>query len=156
MSKKDKTKEELLTEAQLRAVEIDDMALDEEIMEAPGDLAYWNASYTKALREYLIEKHEFSITHAKVRMKIRAEKADATPKLTNDDVNALIALDEEHQTAELKFIEAEAEKERLKKFAEAVAAKKDMVQSLGAKLRSELEGDPNIRKQHRGRREYRE
>lgn len=144
----------VLTKAQLDAVSIDDVALDEELMKAPGDIAYWNALFTDALRSYLLEKHECAIVRAKARLRIKADTLkDKTTKYTVDDINALLDTDDVVSEADIKLVHAEATKDKYKKFAEAVVAKKDMLQSLGAKLREEMRGDPVIRNLHRSSRE---
>ena len=142
------TGEVMVSKMMLGAVAIDDLALDEEFLRLPSDLAYWNAQYTAANKKYLIEKHECRVTEARVRMVLREETLKDKPKPTGDDLKAMVHEDEEYIEAHMKYVLADAEKERLKKFAEAVAAKKDMLQSIGAKLRVELSNDPVVRNQH--------
>jgi hypothetical protein len=137
---------ELLVDKQLEAIEIDMSDLNEAIIRAPGDIAYWNQIYTDAQRKYLLAKQDYGIVRAKAWMKIREEGKSKTGKaLTVDDLKALVEIDEEVQEVSLALIEAEADKEKKKKFAEAVVAKKDMIQSLGAKLREEMRSDFSIR-----------
>ncbi len=142
------TGEVMVSKMMLGAVMIEDMALDEEFLRLPSDLAYWNAQYTSANKTYLLEKHECRVTEARIRLIIREETLKDKPRPTGDDLKAMVYEDEEYQDAHKKYVLAEADKERLKKFAEAVAAKKDMLQSIGAKLRVELENDPVVRNQH--------
>lgn len=144
----------LVTKEMLDAVKIDDLALDEEFIRFPGDLAYWNAKYAKSLEAYLIAKHEFEVTKARLWIEIKNEELAADNKVTVDDIKCMVMLREEWEEAHLAFIRAEVQKEKMKKFTEAVSSKKDMLQSLGAKLRVELEGDPSIRHQHREARQY--
>jgi hypothetical protein len=143
---KDKT---LLSKKELEAVATDDLLLNEEFIRMAGDMAHHNRRYTDANREFLLEKHESSIVEAKARLRIRTETLTDKPKPTDNDLKAMVTVDSEVQQANLRRVEAEAEKEKLKRFAEAVVAKKDMIQSLGAKVREEMRGDPAIRDLHR-------
>lgn len=134
-----KYKDAGLSKAQLDAVIIDENQLDNEFIELPAQLAYWNALYTQANRQYLLDKHELRITEARLRLKMREEHGDDKPKPTNDDIIAYVHTDPEYIEAHSRYIESDADMLAKKKFAEAVSAKKDMLQSFGAKLRAEME-----------------
>lgn len=141
--------ESLMIKAQLDAVKIDELALDEEFIRFAGDLAYWNAVYSNAIKEYLIEKDECEIIRAKVWIRTKEKTKNDKPKPTVDDLKAMVTLDKEYKKARARLIDAEAEKESTRRFAEAMVAKRDMLQSLGAKIRVEMLGDPRIRDMHR-------
>lgn len=146
----------LLTKAQLDAVHINDMALDDELNHAAGNLAYWNARYTNANRDFLISRHVQRILIAKLRLEIREEHIDDKPKLTADDITAHIHAHPDYERDHMSYVLAEADMLKFKKFAEAVAVKADQLRSIGAKLRAEMDGDHTVRVQHRENRKDRQ
>jgi hypothetical protein len=142
--------EAILSEARRNAAIIDDLALDEEFRRTPSDLAYWNERYSQALKTYLLAKQRKETTWARLWLEIREGESAGDPKhrVTVDDLKAMVQVRDEYQEVELETIEAEAAKESIKRFCDAISAKKDMLQSLGAKLRAEMDGDPAIRALH--------
>lgn len=151
----DDSGELLLSKAQVEATSIDELDLDREFSEAAGNLAYWNAKYTAANREFLVARHNSRITEARLRMLMKEEHKDDKPKATVDDITSYIHTHEDYETDHMAYVEAEAEAEKMKKFAEAVKAKLDMLRSVGAKLRAEWEGDPTTKRYHRDNRDDR-
>lgn len=130
----------------LEVIDLDDAQLNEEYTKYSGDLAYWNARYVKALRSYMLAKFIYEKTRARLWLEIREDAKAEGDRLTADDLKCEVRMRDEYEQAHLALIEAEAEKERMRKFAESLTAKRDMLQSFGAKLRAELEGDPSLRK----------
>ena len=133
------------------SVEIDDLVLDAEFIRVPADLAFWSARYADSVKVYLLAKLEKERVQGKVRLMLKAEAVIEKNKMTADDLEAAVANDPDYLDAAVVLIESDAEMKHAKGRVEAVAAKKDMVQSLGAKLRSEMERDPMIRQEHRNR-----
>lgn len=132
------------------SVKLDDFALDEEMRRAPADIAYWNERYARAHKAHLLAKLEEDRTRARRRMEIKA-LAEAGPKgkaPTVEDMKAAVEADSEVYDATVRAIEAEVEKVRLRGVVDAVSAKIEMVRSLGAKLRIEMQNDPAVREQH--------
>jgi len=140
--------EQLLSRNRLNTIQLDDMALDEEFRRTAQDLAYWNQRYTLALKAYLQAKHNSKTVWSRLYLEIRTDETAEGTKVTIEDLKSMVQVRTEYQDAELAHIEAEANKESLRRFVESAQAKKDMLQSLGAKLRSEMEGDPAIRQLH--------
>jgi hypothetical protein len=143
----------LLTEKQLEAISINDFDLHNELVKYPGELAYWNARYSDAIEEYLLAKHEYEIVKARIYLTIKTERTLKAKKSkskppTGDDMKALVPDDVEYQEVHMDLIETEIEKEKCRRFAEAMVAKGDMLRSLGAKLREEMKGDPSVRREH--------
>jgi hypothetical protein len=132
-------------------VRIDDMVLDEEFIRVPSDLAFWSARHAEAVRTHLIAKLEAEKARAKAHLKLKAEAEIAGKKMTVADLDAHIYHDPDYLDAAVALIEAESEKKRLQGCVEAVHAKKEMVQSLGAKLRAEMERDPLVKAEQRNR-----
>lgn len=158
------TGEVIVSKAQLAAVTIDDLALDEEMMRAPRDIAYWQARFSESVNAYLLEEAEHEKASGRRHLEIKAVsqeteklvfgKGQVIKKPTVDDIKAAVAADEELFEIRQRVIQAEALMKRLKGFCDALTAKKDMTQSLGAKLREQLRGDPALRASHRESREY--
>lgn len=134
------------------AIDIDENLITEEYQRLPGDLAYYNAQLAQATRAYLAAKRAVEKTEARLTLKYgHSSEAHLKPegwKKPNDAiVDALVQEDEEMEVAAQLLIEAEAERARLIGVVEAVRAKREMIVSLGAHLRIELQGDPILREQ---------
>lgn len=137
-------------------------SLEEEFRRLPAELAYWNAKYAAAYRALaLAEAHRRSVTsrtHLEMRERLKSvteEELAKTPKAklrqpTVGDIEALVEGDELVILARRAELEAECEKVRIQGAVEAVRTKKDMLVSLGAHIRAEMEGDPVLREQVRG------
>ena len=67
----DKTRDEYLAEC----VVINDFALDEEFIRMPADMAYWNARYADALRNYLLAKLDHERNAARLHLRTKAANA---------------------------------------------------------------------------------
>lgn len=145
----DETGEILLSKAQLEAVQIDELQLEDEFREVAAKLAYWNARYADANRRFLVERHELRIMEAQLWLEEREDAENEKPKPTVDDIKARVHTRKEYKAAHMRYVEADAEQLKMKKFSEAVSAKKDMLQSIGAFKRAEMEGDPVTRQQVR-------
>lgn len=132
-----------------RCVETEPMALEEEYVRLPADLAYWNARFADCLRTYLRTKLDFEQTEARLRLETRERLLADAKKPTESQVDATVLGLPEMVQARLLLVEAEVAKVRAAGVCEAVRAKKDMLVSLGAHVRAEMNGDPMIREQHR-------
>ncbi len=128
-----------------QCTKIDDTQLDNEFIELPSALAFWSAQYAEAIRDQMTAKHNLESVSAKLHLVTKAEAEFTKKKLTVADTESKVRESPEYTDAMLLLIEAEARKARLKGCLEAVHAKKDMLQSLGAKLRAEMGADPMVR-----------
>lgn len=130
------------------SVTLDPEALDEEMVRLPADYAYWNELHSVAFRQYHAAKMNEDMVRAARRMELREEKLDDKGKgPTVGDLDAMVATDADVQQAQLDTIEAETEMKRLKGVLDALSMKRDMVQSIGARLRIEMMSDPMVREQ---------
>lgn len=131
--------------------EIDPVDLNREFCELAPRLAFWNAQLAEATKKSMIAKAEWDAEAARKLLESREEaRLDPKSKVTVDEINAKVLLDDEVSDAHAVWIEAEAERVRLRGIVEAVLCKRDMLQSLGAKLRAEMQGDPVLRSQMAG------
>jgi hypothetical protein len=128
------------------SVGVDDFLLDEEFRRVAADQAYWNARYAAALKAHLLAR--LDAKRARARVWAEQREALAGTKHTVSDIEAAVDQDERWLGAARAEIEAESERALMRGYAEAVGTKRDALQSLGAKLRKEMEGDLRVARQH--------
>jgi hypothetical protein len=136
-----------------RAVRIDPLDLREEYMRLPGDLATANARYAEALDAYLeAEAHAKSET-AKLYLQLRELMAIKGDRVT--EAMLLATLESSPKWLEIRgrVVSAEVDKVRARGLCDAIHAKREMLVSLGAHVRKEMDNDPTIRKQYQDRNE---
>lgn len=132
-------------------VQIEPLALEEEFIRLPADLAYWNERYSQAVRAFLVSKIEAERCEARLHMEVRTRLAAAAPEgakskgPTVADIEAAVESQPELQAARMRALDAEVDKVRLQGVLDAVRAKRDMLVQLGARARIEMEADPVIR-----------
>ena len=129
----------------LDCVRIEPLAIQEEFVRCPRDLAYWNERYAHAYEEQVTSKLDLERVEGMTRIRIEAQHADAKKKVTVPTVDALVLNDDDVYNAKVRHIKAEVEVVRIKGVLDAVRAKRDMIVSIGAHIRAELAGDPTIR-----------
>lgn len=130
-------------------VGIDPLQINEEFIRIPGDLAYWNAKYARALRKYLTLKVDLDIQRARLEPMLRKVIIDGGGKPTVDQVKAQIEQHDDIISLRYQLVDAEVEKNEVFGSLDAIRSKKEMLVSLGAHLRAEMGGDPLIRDQQR-------
>lgn len=133
---------------------IDPLRLQDEFVSLPAVLAYWNQryaeSYERLQRAKVCEKRTRSI----LRIRKRQELLMSGVRVTESQVESAVDEAPEMVEAELDLIRAEAEKVRIQGACEAVRTKRDMVISIGAHVRAEMQGDPSLRRLSSERRVY--
>ncbi len=126
-------------------VKIEPLALQEEFIRQPSDLAYWNELCSRAIRKHLAAKLDLEMLESKLYLQqtaaIETQGKRATQKIVESEIHA----QEEWHTAKLRVIECEADVAKLKGCVEAVRVKKDMLIQMGADRREEMKGSPRIR-----------
>jgi len=128
------------------SVEMDDVTqLDDAMRRLSGDLSYWNNQYAQSHKKFNRLKVETDKLHGRMYMMHRASLMNEHGKATEPMIKAAVDMDEDYHDIKIELVDAEAEKIRLKGVCESVVAKKDMLQSIGAKLRIEMGHDPSIR-----------
>ena len=119
--------------------------LQEEYVRLPADLAYWSARFADALREFLRLKLKADRMEAQVRIEHRERLSTGGGKVTESMVDAAVETDPRLHEAQDAALVAECEKVRLYGVLDSIRAKRDMLQSLGAQVRAEMEHDPITR-----------
>lgn len=158
----------------LECVQIDPILINEEFVRIPADLAYWNARYAQTIKRSLTAKMDLDkcITDGKKAVAemeglclqdARKELGRSNPRVTESMVAAAVATDERllaerekwsaaEYRARQAYIDAEADKALIYGNVDAVRAKREMVVSLGAQIRKEMETDPSIGERARAHR----
>lgn len=124
--------------------EIDPNDLNDEFVKIPGAIAYWNAQLAEATRLHAIAKLDYEREWARLFCTLRDGKGDKKAPAV-DAIKAMCDTDDDLYELKLDVIEKDAERMRLRGIVDAVLGKRDMLQSLGAKLREEMRGDPTLR-----------
>jgi hypothetical protein len=127
-------------------VRIEPMALEEEYVRLPGDLAYWNAEYASAYRRWLEAKIACDAGEGQAAFEWRNQlELDSKGRVTAAEVESRVRVDTEVLRLRRAEAEAEADKVRLYGVLDAIRSKRDMLISLGAHIRQEMENDPMVR-----------
>lgn len=132
-----------------QAVGIDPLAIQEEYVRVPAELAYWNCKYAEAVNRHLRAKHHLEVTEAQLRFLCRDALEEAGRKVTESTVDSAMLRHSSYEPARFAAIEAEVEVKRLAGVVDAVRTKRDMLVSLGAHVRAEMQHDPVIRSEQR-------
>lgn len=123
-------------------------ALEEEFVRVPGDMAYWNNLYANAYQLWLEAKLARELLYAQI---YKSEKsrllASSKGRVTEGEVESEVLADHAYQNARVREIQTESDKLRLHGIMEAIRSKRDMLISIGAHQRAEMQGDPTIRRQ---------
>lgn len=138
-----------LDEYERRVALIDPLRLHEAYIALPADLAHWNARLAEAFEAYLRADFERDKMEARLSLEGRHALAIEQGKVTEAQVRERVRLDPRWEEISLAAIEAEARKVRTRGIVDAILAKKEMLISLGAHVRKEMEHNPVLRDQHR-------
>jgi len=137
-------------------IAIEPVAIQEEYVRFPADLAYWNGRAADTLLTHLRTKSELERVEAQLNIELRETVAAEGKKVTVDMLEAMVRVHPTYQAAKLTAIEAEVAKARHAGFVDSLHSKREMLISMGAHIRKEMEGDPVLREQIRGTRLARE
>lgn len=123
------------------AVTIMPEAITEDFVRVPSDLAYYNAIYSDAIDMLLTAKRKVEECEAELR---REYRASADVKVTESYLDSCVALDPRYKILRESVDRAEVNKSRANGVVDAIRAKKEMLISLGAHIRAEMNGQPSI------------
>ena len=143
-----------LDDAVRDAVAIEPLAIEEEFIRLPADLAYRNEMYASAYRRFLVAKHEADRTYSRLMMEHRATlEASNDKRPTEGAIKASVENDPDWDLAQRRLIDAEVGKISAYGVVDAIRTKRDALISIGAHIRAEMGGDPSTRARHRGARD---
>lgn len=128
-----------------QCLDIDEANLDEHFKRLPGELAYWTARYAEAYKA-----HEIAVADLKAVRGRELVDAKATMQVngkppTDTWLTAHVDSHEDVMDAHVQAANCLADKIRLRGVVDTMMAKRDMLQSWGAKLRVQMMGDPTVR-----------
>lgn len=137
-------------EAYRRAcVRVEPEAIQDEYVRVPSDLAYWSEMHANCYREWQLAKftreQEWGAAVTRSRAMLSSERGGSGRGPTVDQVDAVAVTDEGFVKAKRDEVYLEAETKRLAGMVDAVRSKRDMLISLGAHIRAEMERDPLIK-----------
>jgi hypothetical protein len=132
------------------SVAIEPLALQEEYVRLPSDMAHWGARYARAFKAWKLAALAEERVEAELHLEHRERLAmlgggEGKKGPTVDAVKSAVVNDQRYHDAHYRTIEAEVEKLRVQGTLEAVRAKREMLVSLGAQLRAEMQSDPRVR-----------
>jgi hypothetical protein len=136
-------------EALEKVFDIDPMDLTPAFCQLPADLAYWGARYADAHRQAAAAKADEKQIHGANWEVARDRVTAIRGKATLDDIKAAIEQIDDVRRARENTIEAEYEKVRLLGIVDAIRSKRDMLISVGAHVRAEMDHDPSIKSRNR-------
>lgn len=127
-------------------VRIEPLAIEEEYIRLPSDLAYWSAELARAIEQSALAKNARELTAAEVAGEKREDLHALNGKApTVAQVEEAVTTDHRYQKAKHAEITTESRRMEILGTVEAIRAKRDMLISLGAHIRAELQRDPLIR-----------
>ena len=132
-----------------QAVQIEPMALEEEFVRLPADIAYWNERHARSLREYLEAKTERERKLGELMCDpkfFEAVEASLGKKPTVEQLKGAVQSDERYIAAKVRENGADVERQRLRGCMDALGTKRDMIVQLGAHVRLEMMHDPVVRR----------
>jgi len=127
------------------AVSIDAGRLNDEFVRVSSDLAYWNRSYAGAVKRLRLAEMDREGQEASLRLKYRAEAEASGQKITEGTLDALVVDSPQYKLALTVEVDSEHDKNRATGVVDAIRTKRDMLVSLGAHIRAEMQRDPSIR-----------
>lgn len=127
--------------------EIHEMELDRSYRELPARMAYWGGRYADAYEAFRRAENNRELVFAQVCMELREQMRDNGLKPTDTAVKEATLRDPRVQDAIMEEIDAEASKERMRAACEAMRTKKDMLVSLGAHVRAQMDAVPFTRQE---------
>lgn len=128
-------------------VTIEPLAIQEEYVRLPSDLAYWNARYAEAQKELQIAKVELDVLERELYAVVRNELEQGAKRVTEKMIEAGMGQSSVWVEAKKRVADAEGDRAKMYGILDAVRTKKEMLISLGAHLRIEMAGDPVLREQ---------
>lgn len=143
-------------EADLRErLRLEPLALEEEFIRCPADIAYMGAIHARAIGVQLRAKSAAKRVRGIVFMQCRQKLIKECGKATEEMIKAEVEQDLRVQAADSDEITAEVGLAQAKANFTAIVAKKDMLVQMGATARAEMERDPMIARERRGARDVR-
>lgn len=127
-----------------RAAGIDPTNLQREFADLPGAMAYWVQQYANAAQQYLTMKAAFEVCEARLATTARVTFEVQGKKATEATITEAVRTTDEWLKARTALIQAEGDKIRIHGIVSTVEAKREMLVSLGAHIRMEMNAFPSV------------
>lgn len=134
------------------ATHIDEINIHDEYVKLPGQLAYWVAQAATAYEGRLAAELRLETTeatcyldHRHAATLVTVPEGKKPERVTDTFLQSSIRKDPRWQSAQSELNRALSNEARIKGVVKAVETKRDMLVSLGAQIRSEVNGNPTIR-----------
>lgn len=129
-------------------LKIEPLAIEEEFIRVPADLAFWNDRYASVYQHF----HEMKLAREQLYHHLYKQFGDdmltrQVKKPTIVEITAAVETDPEFLIARTAEITADAERVRLYGIMDSLRSKRDMLISLGAHIRALMNQDPMIKQQ---------
>lgn len=134
------------------ATKINPLAIHDEYIMLPAHMAYWAARHADAVEARLRAEAEADQAEAARYVYMKQQTHLDGIKLTEKLADSLVRASPEWRDSQLRVAEARGNERRLAAIVEACKAKADMLVSLGATIRKEMEGLPQLRRDLQNRR----
>jgi hypothetical protein len=121
---------------------IDAGEIEHEMYRIHADIAFTNARYAAAHRDYLLAKLAAEREEAAQYIAIRETLEISGARFTEAVITSKIRVTDGYHQAKLALIAADVEREHRKGLAFALHAKKDMLVSIGMRINAEMRLDP--------------
>lgn len=132
-------------EAVLAAAGIEPTDIQGEYVRIAALLATYNEEYAKALKEHLLKKAAKDRAYSTAYLRHRSDLLDTGEKFSEGVLKAKILTSPDYILAMERAAYAEVEKVRIGGVLDALSTKRDALISLGAHLRTEMQGNPRLR-----------
>lgn len=137
-----------------KVVSIREDFIKEEYIGLSANLARWGRKRVGLAKAVRLAELDLEIEEKRIKKSARArrlEEIEAAGKdtklkpLTDDAAEELVITDPAYRAARVRVIEAQERRDETGVVVDAIHAKREMIVSLGATLRLEIESDPSIR-----------
>lgn len=141
--------QELLTaldpETVRAATAIEEAAIHGHFLRLSSDLAYFNGIYSDVLGLLRVAERRLEFGEADIRLEYRQSTQPSGKAATEGYIDECVKADHRYRKLREEVDNAEVLKSRVSGVVDAIRSKKEMLITVGANMRAELEGDPMIR-----------
>lgn len=123
------------------AVSVNRDDLNSEFVRLSADLAYWGEQLAEAEHEYSMAKLASEKLTAEAFVRYKEHLQSTQGRTTDSSVNAMVTKDHRIVASKTNLLTKTHERNRLKSVVESIRAKKEMIISLGAQMRAEMQSE---------------
>ena len=128
------------------ATSINPLGIHDEYVTLPAHMAYWSARHADAVELRLKAEANAEQIEAVLYVSIKKQSTWDGLKMTEKLADSFVKMDRKWREAQDAVAEARGNEKRLAAIVAACEAKANMLVSLGATIRKEMEGLPQLRK----------